>query len=158
MFPNASCYNSLLEAIQNSRQAEKARKCQIILEQLLQKSSTNDSMKLWNLHSFNIVFMACLQTSVADEESRQIVRGVLQTTFQHLRSNNATVTKQTMGLYLRAYSKVESRNDSFILDVFQFCDENQIDTREVLGTLRGSISEWIHQTFDKYDTQAGYGR
>ena len=146
--PNASTYNLLLEAIKISTDNDRAQKCQLLLNQLV-NASYNRKEKLWDLTSFHIALKACLPSIRVSKANRLATVEVVRAIFENLKSvsesSSVRLSNQIIETLLRVFLSVsEGGSDRrFLVEVFKFCStkKGDLDIRLILASLQEHLKE-----------------
>jgi len=161
MSPDAYSYNCLLEAMKNSRDAQRGSRCHQLLEQLVERSR-NSNQKLWNPQSFHNVFAACTDVQGELASDPPMKQHVVLATFGLLASqsdNSLLISRRTIELLLRAYGSAGGADEDFLFDVFHLCHKKGrgIDTQAILSSLQTTLSGEFLDCARRADQKARLG-
>lgn len=146
--PNASTYNLLLESIKNSSDNDRAQKCQLLLNQLVE-ASNNRKEQLYDLASFHIALMACLPSIRIRKTNRVTALDTVKAIFGDLKSANeissmrvSNTIIETLLLVLVSVSDGDL-DETFLFDVFKFSSTRagEFGLQQILTALQKRISQ-----------------
>ena len=146
--PNASTYNLLLESIKRSSDNDRAQKCQIILNQLVEASS-NRKDPLYDLASFHIALMACLPSIRIRKSNQNVAVDTVKEIFRNFKSANEIsslrVSNTIIETLLLVFVSVGGGelDKAFLFDVFEFSSTRagELDLQEILMSLQKRLPQ-----------------